>query len=216
MTRFLAIVAATAASAAVAAAITIPAGADQNGDPDAQFVSCLRSHGADIPAGTQGAAIKEWVGAHQNDDATMRALKACDVNSPAPQELVTCLRAQGLDVPATIDQLKAWIAQHADDASARPAFEACHFVARPGNAADHPDAKDFADCLRHNGVDVPANLDGGELKTWVRDHASQDALKACSGSGEGGPACGPGKPAPAETKPAPTPATTTGSESTTT
>jgi hypothetical protein len=217
MKRLLAIVVATVAAATVAAAITLPAGADPSAaDSDAQFVSCLRSHGADIPAGTQGAAIKMWLHAHEGDVAAMAALKDCDANSPAPQDLVTCLRAHGLDVPSTKDELKAWIAQHADDANAKPAFAACQFSAvPPDKAGQQQDAKAFADCLRKNGADVPANLDGAELKTWVRDHASQDALKACGAVARSGPDCGPGKPAPAETKPAPTPSDTVGAETTT-
>ena len=199
MTRLLAIIAATAASAAVAAAITIPAGADPAAaDSDAQFVTCLRAHGADIPAGTQGAAIKEWVHNHENDDAVIRAMKACDANAAGPDELLSCLRAHGLDVPAAVDELKAWISQHADDPSAKPAFEACHFSAQPADkTAPAQDPQEFAACLRHNGADVPANLDGVELKQWVREHASQDALKACGGVvGKGaGADCGPGKPA---------------------
>ena len=152
MKRFLTIIAATAAGAAVAAAITIPAGADPSADPEAP--------------------------------------------------LATCLRAQGLDVPTTNDALKRWVAQHADDPGAKSAFEACHFSARP---AGPNDAKSFADCLRRNGADVPANLDGIELKTWVRDHASPEALGACAGgvAKEAGPDCGAGKPAAPKTTTAP-------------
>ena len=196
MNRFLAIVAATAASAAVAAAITLPAGADPSSNSDTQFVSCLRAHGADIPADTQGVAIKQWLGAHENDDAVMQAMKTCNANSPAPEELVSCLRAHGLDVPSLNDQLKSWIAQHANDPDAKRAFEACHFGG-PDAGGPRQDAKSFADCLRHNGADVPANLDGIELKSWVRDHASSDAVKACAGpvGRDVNPGCGPGKPA---------------------
>jgi hypothetical protein len=212
MYRFLAIVAATAASAAVVAAITIPAGADPAADPDAQLVSCLRAHGADIPADTRGAAIKDWVRSHENDDTAVRALKACDVGGPV--DLAACLRGQGLDVPTAIDELKPWILQHADDAAAKQAFEACHFSVAPRRAGEPAIAKDFAECLRSHGADVPANLDPMELKTWVGEHASDDALKACAGPSpsEAKPDCGPGTPATPETRPAPAATGTDASE----
>jgi hypothetical protein len=209
MNRFLLTIAVTAAGAAVIAAITLPAGADPtSADPDAQLVSCLRAHGADIPAGTQGVAIKDWVRAHESDGTALRAMKACDTGGPT--ELAACLRGQGLDVPTAIDELKPWILQHADDASAKPAFAACHFSVDAKRSREPATVKDFAACLRHNGADVPANLDGVELKTWVHDHASQDALKACTGDGpvEAKPDCGPGTPAPSDTKPAPSTAGT--------
>jgi hypothetical protein len=162
MNRFLAVVAATAASAVVAAAINLPAGADQNGDP------------------------------------------AAKPGDPPVMELASCLRAQGLDVPSAPDELKAWIGQHAEDANAKPAFEACHFSTQPMvNGSGPKNAEEFAACLRHNGADVPANLDGRELKQWVMDHAPEDALKACSGPvvvHKPGPDCAPGEPATPATK----------------
>jgi hypothetical protein len=142
MNRFLALIAPTAAAAAVAAAITIPAGADQTAgqtaDPGAQLVSCLRANGVDIPADTRGVAIKQWVGAHQSDPNVDRALKSCNDNAPAPEELLSCLRAHGLDVPSTIEELKPWIAAHANDPSAKAAFEACHFQASPPDGKAGP------------------------------------------------------------------------------
>jgi hypothetical protein len=125
MNRFLAIVAAAAACAAVAAAITIPAGADPPTDADAQLVDCLRAHGADLPSDARGVTIKEWVRAHENDDAAARALKACGVGGPV--DLVACLRDHGLDVPSAIEDLKPWLLRHADDPAAKTAFSACHF-----------------------------------------------------------------------------------------
>ena len=75
MKRLLTIVAATAASAAVTAAITLPAGASDQANPkDAPFVACLRAHGLDIPADTTGDAIKGWLLAHDHADD---ALAAC-------------------------------------------------------------------------------------------------------------------------------------------
>jgi hypothetical protein len=209
MNRFLAVVAATAAAAAVAAAITIPAGADDGADADATFVACLRSHGADIPAGTRGVAIKQWLIAHEQGGAIEDALNACQPKDQArgPQELASCLRAQGLDVPSALDELKPWVAEHADDAGAEKAFAACHFDVKPPvkAVAGAQDEKKFADCVRANGADVPAGLQGAELKQWVGAHASADALKACAGGISTKPGCGvPGEAAP-DTKPAPAP-----------
>src|SRR4051794_2841166 len=60
-------VAPPAAAAAVAAATSLPAGADDPGQStDAQFVTCLRAHGAGVPAGARGAAIKTWVIGHED------------------------------------------------------------------------------------------------------------------------------------------------------
>jgi hypothetical protein len=211
MKRLLAVVLATAAAAAVAAAITIPAGADAGADADATFVACLRSHGADIPAGTRGIAIKQWLIAHEPGGAIEDALNACQAKDgprgPGAQELAACMRGQGLDVPSALDELKPWVFEHADDANAKKAFAACHFDVQPSvkAVAGPQDEKKFADCLRTNGADVPAGLHGAELKQWVGDHASADALKACAGGISAKPGCGEaGEPGP-DTKPAPAP-----------
>src|SRR3954453_5234832 len=96
MKRFLTVLAATA----VAAAVTIPALADDPGDGDAKFVTCLRSQGLDIPADTHGDAVKTWLLAHQSDAAVDPALRACKTReegpSPKAEELSACLRAHGL------------------------------------------------------------------------------------------------------------------------
>ncbi len=214
MNRLLAVVAATAAAAAVAAAITIPAGADNGTDPEATFVSCLRAHGADIPADTRGFAIKQWLIAHEPGGAIEGALDACQTNEgargPGAQDLASCLRRQGLDVPSALDQLKPWINEHADDANAQKAFAACHFSTQPPDkaVAGPQDEKAFTDCLKANGADVPADLHGAELKQWVVDHASGEALKRCAGGISTKAGCGDaGAPAP-DTKPAPTPEAT--------
>ncbi len=105
MKRFLTILAATA----VAAAVTIPAVAD-NGSPADEldtFATCLKAHGIPIPADLKGIAIKQWVGDHQDTAGLEAAFKACDPNprevdkadDAAPQELVACLRAKGLSRP---------------------------------------------------------------------------------------------------------------------
>ena len=106
MKRFLTILAATA----VAAAVTIPAVAD-NGSPADEldtFATCLRPHDIPIPADLKGIAIKQWVGDHQDTAGLEAAFKACDPNpregdkadDAAPEELVACLRGKGLQPPA--------------------------------------------------------------------------------------------------------------------
>jgi hypothetical protein len=208
MNRLLAVVAATAAAAAVAAAITLPAGADQGSDADAQFNSCLRSHGAAIPADTRGVAIKQWLIAHEQDQGVNAALDACNVKTEkgGPADLVACLRSHGLDVPADNGALKDWILAHRDDAGAAGAFKACHFNPNPPDGVETgPAPADLAKCLRSNGADLPANLDPIELKQWIGGHQDSDAVKQCIGA-VAKPGCGEGagKPGP-ETKPAPTP-----------
>ena len=134
MKRFLTIIAATA----VAAAVSIPAIAD-NGSPADEldtFGTCLKAHGIPIPAELKGIAIKEWVGAHQDTAGLEAAFTACDPNprqgdkadSAAPQELVACLRAKGLQPPANVSELKPWILQQSQTAAGNTALKACGFA----------------------------------------------------------------------------------------
>ncbi len=128
MKRFLAILAATAASAAVAATITLPAGADDQpaSDRDATVLACLRGQGLDLPADAGGRDVKNWVGAHGSDPAVVRALKACKLGDPgSPEELVACLRTHGLSAPAQLDQFKPWTARQWETTAGRAALEAC-------------------------------------------------------------------------------------------
>ena len=77
MKRFLTIIAATA----VAAAVTIPALADgesPSSDRSATFETCLRAHGIPVPAGLEGRAFKEWIGAHPDTPGLEDAFQACD------------------------------------------------------------------------------------------------------------------------------------------
>jgi hypothetical protein len=73
--------AAMAAAAAVAAAITIPAIAQSGDDAQdhgiARLTSCLTTHGVTVPSGLDGPALKPWLGARQNDPTVRAALKAC-------------------------------------------------------------------------------------------------------------------------------------------
>ena len=130
MKRLLTVLAATAASAAVTAAITLPAGASDEPTPnkDAKQVSCLRAHGLDIPADTTGDAIKGWLLAHDGVEDAIAACRPHNAgNDVKVSELTACLRAQGLNPPGDVEQLKPWIAQHADDAQ----LEACGFDTPP-------------------------------------------------------------------------------------
>ena len=196
MKRFLIVIAATA----VAAAVTIPAVADSGSgsgsgtDPEATFVNCMRTNGVDIPADARGIAIKQWVGAHESQPSVADALKKC---APAarigdgngPRELVACLKSKGLNPPTAPDQLKQWLGSQ--DASV---VKSCGVEMRKD---DHSGA-DIADCLRKNGADVPAGLDGMALKNWIADHqddpAVADALKKCQMDK---PDCGAGDVKPA-------------------
>jgi hypothetical protein len=191
MNRFVAIIAATAAAAAVAAAISLPAGADeQTSSSDAAFVSCLRSHGAAIPADAQGAAIKTWLIAHEQDPGVESALRACAPDKPndgvAPEQLKSCLRDHGLEPPSAIEQLKPWIASQLETDAVKTALKACGFDTQPvvKGAGGAPDAAKLATCLRDNGASVPDGADGVALKTWLADHGDEakvkDALKVCS------------------------------------
>ncbi len=133
MKRFLTIIAATA----VAAAVSIPALAD-NGSPADEldtFGTCLKAHGIPIPADLKGIAIKEWVGAHQDTAGLEAAFKACDphpadpekADHAAPEKLVACLRTKGLEPPAGLNDLKPWIIQQSQTDAGNTALKACGF-----------------------------------------------------------------------------------------
>jgi hypothetical protein len=152
--------AATAAAAAVAAAITIPATA-QNGGKDggkdgadqsvATFATCLRAHGADAPAGTDGFALKTWIGAHEAQPDVRSALDACGSggmgapDNAKAESLRACLRGQGLTVPDAIDQLKPYIVTLSGTPEGTAKLRACkievgsdddaaNLVKKPGDA----------------------------------------------------------------------------------
>jgi hypothetical protein len=186
MKRFLIVIAATA----VAAAVTIPAVANDSGaDGEATFVGCMRANGVAIPADTRGVAIKQWIAAHESP-AVKDALKQCAPaeKTVAVDSLVACLKDRGLNPPSDPVALKPWLA--AQDASV---VKACGVDLR--KADDHAGA-DIAACLRKNGANVPAGAEGIGLKNWIRDHSDEpavaDALKKCAADKPG--ACG-AKPA---------------------
>jgi hypothetical protein len=49
-----------------------------HGPSEQQLRSCLKDHGIDVP-GNDPAALKRWIGEHQDDAAAAAALKACNV-----------------------------------------------------------------------------------------------------------------------------------------
>jgi hypothetical protein len=199
--KLLTVLAATATAATVAAALTIPAGADESPDATAvKIATCLRSHGADLAADADGLAVKTWAASHAEDPA----VKACMPDAASPPELAACLRAHGLNPPANLFDLKPWVLQQRETDAGKAALHACGVDMRPPEKAVVDDAK-FAACLRDHGAAVPAGAEGLALKTWLRDHGQEDgvvsALKACSGDDGGGDVkkaaiCG-GEPAPA-------------------
>jgi hypothetical protein len=134
MKRFLTIIAATA----VAAAITIPAIAD-NGSPTdevATLATCLHAHGVAIPTDLEGVAVKQWIGTHPDTAGLDDAIKACDPNprqgpkddGPGPAELRACLSGKGLDPPAGLNELKPWMLQQSQTAAGKQALHACGFA----------------------------------------------------------------------------------------
>jgi hypothetical protein len=141
MKRLLTTLAAMAASAAVAAAITLPAGADPASRPNdegAQINACLRAHGAAVPADLLGRALKEWVGDHQSDPAVDACMPGPGVK-PAPEELIACLRDHGLNPPSQIEGLKPYLAQHENDDALQACGVGSSTPAKPGDCgADKP------------------------------------------------------------------------------
>jgi hypothetical protein len=134
-----------AAAAAVAAIVVLTTGAfagtagrsDQPGDGNAAFISCLASHGVQVPNDDPGA-VKRWLGDHQGDPAVQAALQACapadggsnaDVSGPTPAELAACLEQHGVDVPSDAKDapgaLKQWLHGAMQQPSVKAALDAC-------------------------------------------------------------------------------------------
>jgi hypothetical protein len=134
--KLFSVLAATAAAAAVAAVLTLPAGADQRGDRSADVAACLRSHGAaDAPSGDDPLALKQWVGGHADDPA----VGACLPESKAPAALVGCLRSHGLNPPGDLNQLKPWMVRQDGSDAGRAALRACGVDLSPPDKAPAPD-----------------------------------------------------------------------------
>jgi hypothetical protein len=223
--KLLTVLAATATAAVVAAAITLPAGADSGpgrgsravsitisgsrsgGQTAADLVSCLQAHGANAPDASDPMALKRWMLAHQDD----AAVKAC---TPGPDELVSCLKSHGLNPPTSTADLKPWLAQQIGTDAGKAALKACGMDPNPPQ--NDRSAADIASCLHsHGATDAPDGTDGVALKQWIGAHASDpqdaDAIKACIGGAPGGDAkgagpadCGGGTAEPAPAKPTPT------------
>jgi hypothetical protein len=187
--KLLSVLAATAVAAAVAAAITIPAGASPADDPAAQLVSCLRAHGADVPAGTTGLALKQWVGDHESDPA----VAACrPPGGGAIADRVACLKDHGLNPPSSVEELKPWLVAQSRTDAGNAAMKACGMeIGRPDG--DGRDPKDLASCLRaHGATGAPDGSDPVALKEWIGAHPDDAAVDAC---GVEPPGPGPDKPA---------------------
>jgi hypothetical protein len=132
---------AIAAAAAVAAIIVLTTGAfagtsgrsDQPGDGHAAFISCLASHGVQVPSDDPGA-VKRWLGDHQSDPAVQAALQACappdDTGTDlTPAELAVCLEQHGVDVPSDAKQdpgaLKQWLHEGMQQPTVKAALNEC-------------------------------------------------------------------------------------------
>ena len=130
MKRFLTIIAATA----VAAAVTIPALADSGSPSDeGTFATCLRAHGIPIPAGLEGGAVKQWIGAHPDTAGLEDAFKGCDARGRQgrpTRRRRNCARAwpaRGSTPPTSLDELKPWVLQQSQTAAGKDALKACGF-----------------------------------------------------------------------------------------
>ena len=133
-----------AAAGAITAIVVLTTGAfagtsghtDQPGDGNAALISCLASHGVQVPSDDSGA-VKRWLGDHQSDPTVQAALDACapdggsnaGVSGPTPAELVACLEQHGVDVPSSVkdapDTIKAWLHGAIDQPSVKTALDAC-------------------------------------------------------------------------------------------
>jgi hypothetical protein len=132
---------AIAAAVVVAAIVVLTTGAfagragrsDQPGDGAAALVSCLASHGVQVPS-NDPAAVKQWLADHESDPAVQAALRACTQPDrtdagPTPAELLPCLEQHGVDVPSDAKQdpraLKQWLASVVDQPSVKAALDEC-------------------------------------------------------------------------------------------
>jgi hypothetical protein len=142
---------AIAAAAAVAAVVVLTttafggtgAASDQSGDGFATFISCLASHGVQVPS-DDPATVKQWLGQRSQDDPVVQAtLEPCagaaDTGGgnehngtepgPTPAELVACLERHRVDVPSDVkqtpDALKPWLVEAMQQPSVRAAVDDC-------------------------------------------------------------------------------------------
>jgi hypothetical protein len=136
-----------AAAGAVAAIVMLTTGAfagtagrsDQPGDGFAAFVSCLASHGVQVPS-DDPAAVKRWLGdRYESDPAVQAALEACagaadtgaDGTEPGPTApaLAACLERHGVDIPSdakeTPGALKQWLSGAMEQGTVSAAVDEC-------------------------------------------------------------------------------------------
>jgi hypothetical protein len=130
-----------AAAVAIAAIVVLTTGAsagtagksDQPGG-GGDLVSCLASHGVQVPS-DDPAALKQWLGEHSQDDPTVQAaLQACQPPDgtepgPTPAALVACLEQHRVDVPVDAQQdagaFKQWLAGAMDQPTVQSAVDDC-------------------------------------------------------------------------------------------
>jgi hypothetical protein len=132
---------AIAAAAAVAAIVVVTTGAvagtagrsDQQDDGFTAFISCLASHGVQVPS-NDPATAKQWLSDRQSDPAVQAALQACSQADgtgpgPTPAALIACLEQHGVDVPSSVkenpDALKPWLHGAMQQPSVKAALDAC-------------------------------------------------------------------------------------------
>jgi hypothetical protein len=134
-----------AAAAAVAAVVVLTTGAfggtagrsDQPGDGFAAFISCLASHGVQVPS-DDPAAVKQWLGDHESVPGVQAALKACaggdeqaggTESGPTPAMQAACLERHGVDVPSDAKEtpaaFKQWLHAAIEQPSVRAALDEC-------------------------------------------------------------------------------------------
>jgi hypothetical protein len=136
-----------AAAGAITAIVVLSTGAfagpsgrsDQPGDGIAGLISCLASHGVQVPS-DDPTAVKRWLGDHQSDPDVKAALDACapaddssneGVSGPTPAELVACLEQHGVDVPSDVKDatdpgaIKEWLHGAMQQPSVKAALDAC-------------------------------------------------------------------------------------------
>jgi hypothetical protein len=140
----------TAAAAAVAAIVVVTTGissrtagrSDQPGDDGfAAFISCLASHGVQVPS-DDPAAVKPWLADHRSDPTVQAALETCAgpdntgvgkkaggaEQGPSLADLVACLERHGVDVPSdarTPDALKPWLSGVLQQPTVKAALDDC-------------------------------------------------------------------------------------------
>jgi hypothetical protein len=134
------VIAATAATTAIVVLTTgALAGTATRSDQPGDLVSCLASHGVQVPS-DDPAGVKQWLADHQSDPAVRAALRPCQPPdgtgaSPTPAALITCLEQHGVDVPGDVkenpDALKPWLVEAIKQPSVSAAFDACTGRPRP-------------------------------------------------------------------------------------